>query len=663
MGNSQSSPSNNEARRSNRLSKPLTQKLSLNTSSPQETNSPELASGLIGWENPWVGSQISEASSSTQKTHAKAREVPPTLFESDEPAGDAAADYDRAMFAQRFDQHSFGVRPEYQTASTGNRRASYHPGTFGDTSSSQLSSVPEQPQRANSLQVSALQRSKSTMYENVIEEAASSNTHFLVGNQRFSLTRRRSLLTRPGVATRRTTSAVRRMPSPIGEPESPTDDLSHVLQWPLPPRQRHALAVAPPARPSSPADSRYTQLGALKLGSLRVVNGSSPCPSERIPLNGSHATSAGLGLQHVDTSNLRRPALKMTLGHDAKSADDIPGSPFSYEKSPIITVQPRSKAMFQSEPEDEGVGICDDAATSSSSNSQPDKSVMVKSMGRQPSQSLNKSDSGYSSAASISSFQQSRPRVSFDSQQSGSRSAERERHAWTMTDLAVGQSVNRLQRHMSLQETKRGQDGRLHAAVPLWNESSKNSSRPSSSGLPSRRSTCAGRYVEYPTQRDYSPGVFVPHHAGPTRASVYADRFPSLMNVGYDPRYYYPETTTGARVNYSRMRNPEPANRPHRSASEHLSTTPAYNSYASSSSRSQSRSRRVWSLKPGADIPPLPTILSPDHLQAEENKDLDWFESSRGRPRSRSHDRCRRKLTKPRRNADIHCTSSPFALH
>jgi hypothetical protein len=53
----------------------------------------------------------------------------------------------------------------------------------------------------------------------------------------------------------------------------------------------------------------------------------------------------------------------------------------------------------------------------------------------------------------------------------------------------------------------------------------------------------------------------------------------------------------------------------------------------------------MWCQKPGTDASPLPTILSPDHLQAE--KEMEAEEMYRGRPRSRSHD-YRRKLTKAR---------------
>lgn len=623
MGNLQSILSNDETRRSNRLSKPPTHKFTL--SPPQlsrpETDPPELVTCLIGWENPWVGFQISELSSGT-----------------------AVRAYDRTVFAQQFEEHPCGACPEYQIVSPVNRRASYHqPGTRGGSSCRQLPMVPEQPRRANSLQASPFQRPRSVIYESAIEEAASSNTHFLVDNQRFSLTRRRSLLTRPGVATRRTTGAIRRMSSPIGEPASPTDDATE-LQWPLPPRRRPPLSVLPPARPSSPADSRYTQLGALKLGSLRVVNGSSPCPSERIPLSRSRATSTGLGLENVETSTPRGSVLKIPSGSDIKQSDDIPGSPFSFEESPILTAQPRS---FPAEPEDEGVGICDDAKISNSSNSQPDKPP-TDIIGRTTSQSLNKSDSGYSSANSVCSFQHSRTRGSFDSQLSGSCGTDSSQNAWPSIYSSFPQPVNTVQRPLSLQETTRGHDARLRLAVPIWNESD-NQARQSPASLRSRRSTfCASPFVP--------PG----DQTSPARGSVYDGEFPpSLAHAVYDPKY--PSTTLGAPANYPQMMSSETA-RLHHSVSEYRPSG-GYHPHASSISRSQRRSSRMWTAKPSADIPPLPTILSPYHLQAEEDKDLDWFESSRSRPRSRSHDRRRRKLTKPRQHDDVHFTSSPFVIH
>ena len=82
MGNLQSTSARDETRRANRLSKPLTKKLALSASQPSrlEPDHPELLTGLIGWQNPWVGSQISR---DIRASYPKATEIPPTLFEAE----------------------------------------------------------------------------------------------------------------------------------------------------------------------------------------------------------------------------------------------------------------------------------------------------------------------------------------------------------------------------------------------------------------------------------------------------------------------------------------------------------------------------------------------------------------------------------------------------
>lgn len=635
MGNLQSTSARDETRRVNRLSKPLTKKLALSASQPSrhEPDRPELLTGLIGWQNPWVGSQISR---DIRASYPKATEIPPTLFEA-EPDSPLQSPNESPVRSptQSLKEPSLDLVSPHSGSFPANpsmRRASYQPGTWNEYSQ-------ERPRRANSIQPS-LQRHRSVIYESPMENATSSNTAFLVGNQRFSLTRRRSLLTRPGIATRRSTGAVRRVPSPIGEPES-SDDLneSQGLQWPLPPRERSSLPVLLPARPTSPADPRYTQLGALKLGSLRVVNGSaSPCPSDRIPLGEALATP-GLGLKNIETVGKRASTLEIPIVSDMKKSDDVPGSPFSFEKSPI-TAGPHSKPIFPGE-EDEGIAMCDVQLGKSTVDTGVDHSTL---------RSLNKSDSGYSSATSVRSLQRSRTRASFDSQASSYCAADSTKSVFHGNDQFCV-PIDEFQRHFSHQEAQTRNFSRMHLANDRWYDGNGPASQPLA-GLRARRSTlCAPRYTEYPEAPELSP-VDTPDAFGSQQEqTIYIGRAP------HDDRFYRSavdvasstgsSTTLVTTPSYPQIPKTDMRGQAHRSTS-------GYRSYGSHEwvdhSRSRSRhSGRFWSQKPGIDAPPLPTILSPDHLQAGKEREFEFPlpETYRGRPRSRSHD-YRRKSTKER---------------
>jgi hypothetical protein len=637
MGNSQSRLAKDDARRSNRLSKPLTKKISAIQPSQLELDHSEFNSGLIGWQNPWVGHQIS-TSVEKRGSYPKKAEIPPTLFETESPeespTGERCFDYDPAP------EKRHSARPCLVTA--GSRRTSYQSETR-----SQPSPVSEHPpSRANSTRT-ALQRHNSAVYEN---KATSSNTHFLVGNQRFSLTRRRSLLTRPGVATRRTTGAIRRVPSPIGEPEHQIEDPTEStgLQWPLSLTQRSPS----PVRPTSPTDARYTQLGALKLGSLRVVNGSaSPCPSERNPLTGC-APVPGLGLENVQVARATRGStLEIPSLPDLKKPDDVPDSPFSFEKSPTITVAPRVKSSFPTDPEDEGIALFDDTRI------QLEKSALDVGLIRSTSRSLNKSDSGYSSATSVHSIQRSRTQSSTDSQSSVSCGAGSGKNVWISNGPVFSRQDAKVQRHLSLQ-SKPENYSRLHLTATRWYDSSDPVPLASSR---SRRSTlCAPRYTEY-SPRDFTlqvrssvvepscPSQLPQVQQGFTRGPLYGDCFSvnsfdvasSAGSSATWDSHSSQQTMTGSK---DRLR---------RSASEYRINE----DYNTPRSRSRSRRSRIWTKKPGVEAPPLPTILSPGYLQDdldhELNLQLIHSEPMRGRPRSRSNDYRRRKLTKPRPQADL----------
>ncbi|KAJ5774626.1 hypothetical protein N7457_009522 [Penicillium paradoxum] len=643
MGNSQSSSAKDETRRSNRLSKPLTKKFSVRKSSQKPETDPSVtSSGLITWDNPWVEKSISTPPAEKRGSYSKKAEIPPTLFETEASQEIALEDhaflYDQTPVQRRLS------RPSPVTAPS-SRRTSYQSERWDTTApSSPLGEQP--PRRANSSRT-PLQRHNSAVYES---NATSSNTHFLVGNQRFSLTRRRSLLTRPGVATRRTTGTVRRVPSPIGEPECSTEDPndSTVLHWPLP-AERH-LRLPSPARPTSPSDARYTQLGALKLGSLRVVNGSaSPCPSERIPLNEPCVPGSGLGLENVKVGGPARGAkLEIPLLPDLKKYDDVPDSPFSFEKSPTITARSRAQPIFPGDQEDEGIVLSDDTRI------QLEKGALDAGHVRSTSRSFNKSDSGYSSATSVHSIQRSRTQSSVESQTSISCGTDSSKNGWVSNGSASSQSKDMLQRHLSLQ-TKPENYSRPYPVASRWYDSSDPTPH---APLRSRRSTlCAPRYTEYSTPYPFvvdaksTPGLSSPLQSQQslTRGPFYGDRLSlGLLDIA---------STTGSSVtgesNLSRQQSVnETKERLRRSASDYR----IHEEYDAPVSRSRSRlGSRIWTKKPGVDAPPLPTILSPGYLQDDLDLDIGLVTSEpmRGRPRSRSNDCRRRRLTKPRPQADL----------
>ncbi|CAG7955779.1 unnamed protein product [Penicillium nalgiovense] len=644
MGNTHSTKAKDETYHSNRLSKPLTKKFNTSQSSQRpEADPATLNSGLIGWQNPWVGNNISSAPVEKRGSYPKKAEIPPTLFET-ESSEESPTEYRTSVYEQS-PTHRRLSRPSLLSASS-SRRTSYQSETC---SSSQSSPLYEQPPRRASSTRTPLQRHNSAVYENHIGDAASSNTHFLVGNQRFSLTRRRSLLARPGVATRRTTSTIRRVPSPIGEPECPIEDPteSTVLQWPLPSTTR-SLHLPSPVRPPSPMDARYTQLGALKLGSLRVVNGSSsPCPSERIPLDGSCAPGSGLGLENIQVVGPSRGStLGVTSLPDVKKTDDVPGSPFSFEKSPTITVQPRTKSLSSGDPEDEGIALFDDARI------QLEKGALDVGLTRSTSQSLNKTDSGYSSATSVHSIHRSRTHSSSGSQTSSSCGADSSKNVCIPKDSAAGRSGDQVQRPLSLQ-TKPENYSRLYPAASRWYDSSDPTTLAPSR---SRRSTlCAPRYSEYSSPRESfevksATLVSAPHQSqqGFTRGPFYGDR---LSLGSFDLASSTGSAATGESQLSRQQSTTETKERLHRSTSEYQ----IHEEYNTQLSRSRSRrGSSIWSKKPGVDVPPLPTVAAPGYLQDDLDLDAELTPSEmRGRSRIRNNDYPRRRLTKVRRQTDL----------
>ncbi|KAB8230665.1 uncharacterized protein BDW43DRAFT_155621 [Aspergillus alliaceus] len=365
------------------------------------------------------------------------------------------------------------------------RRASFQPTTSTAFRSTTLRSESGQLRRSYSVH-SPPHSTRGAIHQSSLEEATSSNTHFMVDSPGFSLIRRRSLLTRPGIATRRSVrDSSRRCPSPIGQELgfsfNHTDEPKQPSQWPLTSCVDSVLQHTTPLaqfRPPTPSDFEYTHLGTLKLGSLRVVNGSaSPCPSDRSRLrpysptpeaSTAHMTElrrsrdhlahvdppgvaaldrrdhrsvienswdpetvpmpmynnpegssnvpssdtrnmSGLSKSKPSTSILQIPSFPDVIGHE-----DFPASPFSFEKSPTITIP---HGFYVKEMEDEGVSVSDDEKALGFGR----KASRKGSHPNRLSHSHRKVDSGYSSATSVRSLQDNRTRDSIDSQESAQR--------------------------------------------------------------------------------------------------------------------------------------------------------------------------------------------------------------------------------------------------
>lgn len=524
MGNFHSIQSRTGRRRTNRLSKPLTNKACLSPisrkSPPAKSNVPSPVSpGSASRKEPLRRTSVPVSPPVSNCNGLLSQSLPSTTSQPEAPrrasawnesiAEEEIPDENQQGFPSPSPSTSASVSRRSSLRPT--RRASFQPEALRDAS--QSGSTPGQPKRSYSLQ-SHPQSSRGTIYEDSLEEATSSNTYFMVDNQRFSITRRRSLLTRPGVATRKSSrQSVRRLSPPISQgAESPSGGPAEKrtsLQSPPPENEDATVKSAfasVSARPDTPSDFEYTHLGALKLGSLRVVNGSaSPSSSDRTRSNNPRSTSPelpsdsaetrestvidhageasdrklnleqypthpenvshGHGSSVENTSNLasnETSMLQVSTSPATKTQQDAPGSPFSFEKSPTIAAFPRHGSLFTQE--DEAISIRNERSPLETGASLLWKTHMRPHNQRGCSQSLAKADSGYSSAASVRSSQDKPTRESLDSQrpdrQSGgsrkasvcSRPGRCEDHS--VTDSLGLNYVVPMQRHSTLRASK-----------------------------------------------------------------------------------------------------------------------------------------------------------------------------------------------------------------
>ncbi|EQL38825.1 hypothetical protein BDBG_01731 [Blastomyces gilchristii SLH14081] len=120
----------------------------------------------------------------------------------------------------------------------------------------------------------------------------------------------------------------------------------------------YEMTHSSPLRASTPSDLEYSHLGRLKLGSLRVVNGSaSPAPSDRTPMSVRRQSFSDMKSVHLDQRNstdlLRSRSRDWSDGYSSNSLPRAPHARSSHlEPSPSRLRTPRinrSKSPLRSE--------------------------------------------------------------------------------------------------------------------------------------------------------------------------------------------------------------------------------------------------------------------------------------------------------------------------
>ncbi|KAL4985051.1 hypothetical protein BDW68DRAFT_189981 [Aspergillus falconensis] len=306
MGSSFSVQTKERRRRSNRLSKPpqnqsapgCPSSRSLHQSGEQALSLPSTPTTR---QNPWTGALVSVGSNDfvphnrPQSFSAKTlrRE---TTWKSNKPPVVQRSIHSTADI---WPQPPASPTPAPSRRGSLYGRASFHPSEVATFQPTTLQSNPQspligQPKRSYSVHSPSQKPRTGVQQRRTVGRFASFNSHTRVKCRETLPIRRRSLLVRPGVATRKATEDS----TPITFSESyydgivshdPNNALSEPPALPWPTHEDVLLSDVKPfsqLRPATPSDLGYTHLGTLKLGSLRVVNGStSPCPSDRTRLD------------------------------------------------------------------------------------------------------------------------------------------------------------------------------------------------------------------------------------------------------------------------------------------------------------------------------------------------------------------------------------------
>ncbi|KAL4940803.1 hypothetical protein BDV06DRAFT_213189 [Aspergillus oleicola] len=470
MGSSLSLQSKDKRRRSNRLSKPPQIQAIQGCPDPPSSRQPtdqalSLPTTPTTWQDPWTGGAVSISPREvvSQNPRSQSFSVKPLQRETGlRSNGFTATQRSIQSTAEIWPQSPTSPTPAPNRRGSAYGRASFHPSETATFQPMTLQSNPQapligQPKRSYSVHSPSL-KPKNSVQRRTIDRFASLSSHSRVNSQEVLPIRRRSLLMRPGVATRKATKDI--PPPLISESHqtnfvSPSSDFD-AIRPPCPDQGDlivNGFETQSGLRPPTPSDFEYTHLGAHKLGTLRVVNGSaSPCPSDRTRLD-----QAGNATPEAIPDNARSACLRSpmdtevhkprpmspdelevykkyypilenagdldyvmdNLSYETKSRHiasvrsdipatmlsipslsavkqdaDFPASPFSYEKSPTSL---SSHRMELYEIEDEGVSVHGkERALTSLSEKVPERHLSYSSCAS----SHRRADSGYSSAAS-----------------------------------------------------------------------------------------------------------------------------------------------------------------------------------------------------------------------------------------------------------------------
>ncbi|KAL4737472.1 hypothetical protein BDV11DRAFT_206745 [Aspergillus similis] len=329
MGSSFSVQTKTKRRRSNRLSKPPQNQAASGCPNPHSLHQPgdqalSLPSTPTAWQNPWTGGPVAVTSDDSESHSPRSQS-----FSAKPLRRETTWNSRRLPVAERGIHTAAGIWPPPPASPTPTPsrqgslygRASFHPSEVVTFQPTTLQSNPQspligQPKRSYSVH-SPSQTSRSAVQQrHALDRFASFNSHTRVKCQEAPPIRRRSLLVRPGVATRKTTKESTTVSfSEFCHDGIISPDPSNALSEPgLPPWQTHVdvllsdVKAFSQLRPATPSDLGYTHLGTLKLGSLRVVNGSaSPCPSDRSRLENAGSLTSETVPDNVDATDLLGP--------------------------------------------------------------------------------------------------------------------------------------------------------------------------------------------------------------------------------------------------------------------------------------------------------------------------------------------------------------------
>ncbi|GAD93517.1 hypothetical protein ACLA_088250 [Paecilomyces variotii No. 5] len=501
MGGSQStqrppeSSQRQQRRPSNRLSKPprSNSSSSLMKANAPSTETPQRESSArppLDWRDPWTRNSapdIALDSANDERGHRRVQSFPSYSVASFE--GPPRTPVDRGNRSWSYIGDSAGG-PSRQLSRSSSQASNFsvRRSSLAESSRTRLPLARIQPQRIHSYHFEP-QDLQHAIQESPAEDPKYHQDFSSGDAHRFSLIRRKSLLT-PGLATREPESPYRHSYSEPLNANSPSVEASRTSQWPLYEPDGLFLESPPtasqPIGASSPNEHEYAQLGVLRFGSLRVVNGaSSPSSSDRSIRQGLSPPAKRPGDRSSESSRSRdeyrksdtrfprfdqdadeqatspptggahglpkaRPAAEpesslsstprgrhqrivssppSTLKISSQSSDgkateknDVPDSPFSFEKSPTLPTPPRNSALFPVRVDDEAIHLTDSDITSSETSRSKlelpagsDSAIQDGMQQARRSRAGDKSDSGYSSTTSIWSIPEAKKRDSFSS--------------------------------------------------------------------------------------------------------------------------------------------------------------------------------------------------------------------------------------------------------